>query len=139
MSAFSVSAADYADLLEDDCLSSFERSLYESELHRALKREAQHAAMDEELRKSTLIHRWQLKTLRVASDLLALQFEVAAWDRSHRKPLPYDGTCRRMLSVGKGFAKRIARAQRDARQGNAQQLQWLEDHDELITAVTCGG
>lgn len=139
MSAFGVTAADYAELLEDEGLSPFERSLFESELRRALKREAQHAAMDEELRASTLTHRWQLESLRVASALLALQFEVTAWDRSKRKPPPYDGTRRRMLSVGRGFAKRIARAQRDARQGNAQQLQWLEDHDELITAVACGG
>lgn len=138
MSAFNVTAADYAELLEGEDLSPFERSLYENELRRGLKREARHATMDEELRESTLIHQWGLKSLRVARDLLALQWEVAAWDRSKRKPLCYDGTRQRMLSVGRGFAKRVARAQRDARKGNAQQLQWLEDHAELIAAVEGG-
>jgi len=138
VSAFNVTAADYADLLEDDCLSSFERSLYESELRRALKREAQYASIDASVREATATHVWLQRTLRVARDLLALQWEVAAWERNKHMPYCYDDTHGRMQSKRKGFMKRLANLRKAVAEGNAQKQKWMEDHAELIAAVEGG-
>lgn len=133
-----IAAADYAELLEEECLSPLERALYESELRRAVNREKRYASMDAAVRESTLIHKWQQDTLRVAGAVLLLQFEVDAWERRKLRPYCYDDTCARMRRKRDGFMKRLANLRRQAATGNAQQQKWMEDHAELIAAVEGG-
>lgn len=138
MSALGMKAIDYAELLEDEDLSPLQRSMFESELRRALKREEMYASVDAATRAASRTHTWQLETLRVARALLALQFEVDAWARRKHMPYCYDDTRSRMQSKRKGFMKRLANLRKAAADGNAQQQKWMDDHAELIAAVEGG-
>lgn len=129
-------AIDYAELLEDDTLSPLQRALFESELRRAMKREEQYASMSAEARASATTHHWQQKTLQVARALLALRFEIDAWERRESRPYGYDDTLAQLRHKGQGFKKRLARLRREAAAGNAQQQKWMEDHAELLAAIS---
>jgi hypothetical protein len=94
------------------------------------------ARISDEARRQTSVHNWQRETLRAAGILLALQFEVDAWNRIKRKPFCYDGTYSSMQSKAHGFRKRLARLQEEAAAGDAQQQKWMEDHAEILAAVS---
>lgn len=135
-----LTAADLAELLKDESLSPLWRDTFERDHRRAVKREELLARTSEKMRKDALTYRWQQETLKIAHVLCGLQHEVNGWRQ--RKQRPFSAMvalqhAQEKLQYGlEGFRKRMSRARREASGGDSSQQQWLEDHAELIAALT---
>ncbi|WP_267224127.1 hypothetical protein [Dyella silvae] len=130
-----LTAADYAELLNDATLSPLIRGDLERSHLRALHREQLRARISEQARRDARTLAWQRETMRVARELLLLQFEVTCWRKRQRLPRLYEDTQEKLLQGLKGFRMRMEKLQGDVGQGNPMQKQWAENHAELIAAL----